>query len=79
MNITVNNCQQFTQKGSATMKNAVQSDNVRTELLSLKQQMEIVETKIGFTCEPKLIDALSYELLGLRARMGYLIDRAKGA
>lgn len=61
------------------MKRTDLSPDIRTELLSLKQQMEVVETKMGFTCEPKLIDALSYELLGLRARMGYLIDRAKGA
>ncbi|MBQ8606342.1 MAG: hypothetical protein IJ408_06345 [Clostridia bacterium] len=49
----------------------------REELLSLKKSIELTEKKISFTNEPKLLDALSFELLSLRSRMGYLIDCAK--
>ncbi len=51
--------------------------DVRAELLYLKKQIEIIESKISFTNDPKLLDALSYELLGLKSRMGYLLDNAK--
>ncbi len=47
------------------------------ELLSLKKQIEITEKKLDFTVDPKLIAALSYEILGLKSRMGYLIDCQK--
>ena len=47
------------------------------ELLMLKKQMEVTERKLDFVTDTKLIAALSYELLSLRARIGYLIDCAK--
>lgn len=59
------------------MKTATYEQDAKTELLMLKKEIEVLEGKMSFTCEPKLIDALAYELLGLRARMGYVIDRAK--
>ncbi len=49
----------------------------REQLLELKKQLEITETKLNFTSDAKLIAALSYELLALKARMGYLIDASK--
>ncbi|MBP3480365.1 MAG: hypothetical protein J6K66_02050 [Clostridia bacterium] len=59
------------------MKQLTQTMDVRAELLYLKKQIEIIESKISFTNDPKLLDALSYELLGLKSRMGYLLDNAK--
>ncbi len=59
------------------MKQIAYVTDEKTELIYIKAQIEAVESKIAFTSEPKLVDALCYELLGLRARMGYLIDRAK--
>lgn len=59
------------------MKQTVQTPDIRTELLYLKKQIEITESKISFTNDPRLIDALSYELLGLKSRMGYLFENAK--
>ena len=59
------------------MKNTVYKPDVKEELVYLKRQIEIVESKLSFTNEPKLVDALSFELLGLRARMGYTIEQAK--
>ena len=50
---------------------------VKDEILYLKRQIELTEKKMSFTSEPKLIDALSFELLGLRSRLGYFIDCAK--
>ena len=51
--------------------------NIKEEIREVLRQIELTEKKISFTNEPKLIDALSFELLGLRARVGYLIDLAK--
>ena len=59
------------------MKQLTPTANVRAELLYLKKQIEIIESKISFTSDPKLLDALSYELLGLKSRMSYLLDNAK--
>lgn len=59
------------------MKNTVLFPDTRTELLYLKRQIELTENKFRFTNEPKLLDALSFELLGLRSRLGYLIDICK--
>lgn len=47
------------------------------ELLALKKQIEITERKLDFTSDPKLTAALCYEILGLKSRLGYLIDREK--
>ncbi len=47
------------------------------EMLALRSHIENVEEKLSFTSEPLLVDALSYELLGLRARMNYLFADAK--
>lgn len=55
----------------------IQTPDIRQELVTLKNQIDITETKMNFTNEPKLVDALSYELLSLRARLGYLIEVAK--
>lgn len=49
----------------------------RDELLELRLRMENLETKLALINEPLLVDALSYELLGLRARLNFLIARAK--
>ena len=45
--------------------------------MGLRLRIENLETKLALTNEPLLVDALSYELLGLRARMNFLIARAK--
>ena len=58
------------------MKNTVDM-NLKEELIRIKRCIELTEKKISFTSEPKLIDALTFELLSLRSRMGYLIDIAK--
>ena len=50
---------------------------VQDEMLLLRTHIENVEEKLSFTSEPLLVDALSYELLGLRARMNYLFADAK--
>lgn len=47
------------------------------EMLILRSHIENVEEKLSFTSEPLLVDALSYELLGLRARMNFLFADAK--
>ena len=47
------------------------------ELLQLKKQIEITERKLDYTSDAKLIAALSYEILGLKSRLGYLIDCQK--
>ena len=51
----------------------------RDEMVSLRERMENLETKLSLINEPLLVDALSYELLGLRARLNFLIATAKGA
>ena len=51
--------------------------DIKDEIMSVKRRIELTEKKISFTNEPKLIDALNFELLGLRSRLGYLIDFAK--
>ena len=50
---------------------------MQDEMLILRNHIENVEEKLSFTNEPLLVDALSYELLGLRARMNYLFADAK--
>ncbi len=59
------------------MKNKTAELDVKQELLYVKRCIELTEKKIDFTNESKLIDALGFELLSLRSRMGYLIDIAK--
>ena len=59
------------------MNKQCQRFDVKSELLYVKKCIELTENKIRFTNEPKLIDALNFELLSLRSRMGYLIDVAK--
>ncbi len=59
------------------MKQTYQTLDVKQELVLLKQQIDITEAKMNFVNEPKLYDALSYELLGLKARLGYIIELAK--
>ena len=49
----------------------------RDEMMGLRRRIENLETQLALTHEPLLVDALSYELLGLRARMNFLIARAK--
>lgn len=49
----------------------------REEMLILRHRIDNLETKLSLTDEPLLIDALAYELLGLRARMNFLIARAR--
>ena len=59
------------------MKQLTKSTDIRSELLYLKKQIEITESKISFTSDPKLLDAISYEMLGFKSRLGYLLDNAK--
>ena len=47
------------------------------ELVQLRNRMENLETKLSLINEPLLVDALSYELLGVRARMRFLIAKEK--
>ncbi len=54
-----------------------QTMTYRDEMIDLRQRMENLETKLSLINEPMLVDALSYELLGLRARMNFLIATAK--
>lgn len=49
----------------------------REEMLDLRRRMENLETKLSLINEPLLVDALSYELLGLQARMNFLIADTK--
>ena len=51
----------------------------RDEMVDLRERMANLETKLSLINEPLLVDALSYELLGLRARLNFLISRAKAA
>lgn len=48
------------------------------EMAILRRRIENTETKMDMTREPLLLDALAYELLGLRARMNYLFSLARG-
>ncbi len=54
-----------------------QTVTYRDEMVALRLRIENLETKLALTNEPMLVDALSYELLGLRSRMSFLIARAK--
>lgn len=56
-----------------------QTLSYRDELVDLRQRMANLETKLSLINEPLLVDALSYELLGLKARLNFLIARAKSA
>ena len=47
------------------------------EMADLRRRIENLETKLSMIREPLLMDALAYELLGLRARMNYLFIEAK--
>ena len=51
----------------------------RDEMVSLRERMKNIETKLSLINEPLLVDALSYELLGLQARLNFLIATAKEA
>lgn len=51
----------------------------RDEMVSLRQRIDNLETKLSLINEPLLVDALSYELLGLQARLNFLIVTAKEA
>ena len=45
----------------------------RDEMVDLRERMANLETKLSLINEPLLVDALSYELLGLRARLALRI------
>ena len=47
------------------------------EMLLLRERMENLEAKLSLINEPLLVDAFAYELLGVRARMSFLIAREK--
>lgn len=47
------------------------------EMINLRERMRNIETKLSLINEPMLVDALSYELLGLQARLNFLIFTAK--
>ncbi len=49
----------------------------RDEMVSLRERMKNIETKLSLINEPLLVDALSYELLGLQSRLNFLIAAAK--
>lgn len=49
----------------------------REEMALLRRRIENTETKMDLIREPLLLDALAYELLGLRARMNYLFSLAR--
>ena len=49
----------------------------REQLTQLKRELEITEKKLDYVTDPKLTAALAYEVLGIRARIGYIIDLAK--
>ena len=54
-----------------------QTTSRRDELIDLRERMRNIETKLSLINEPLLVDALSYELLALQARMNFLIFSAK--
>ena len=62
-------------RGDDTMKK--RNLSAREELAEIKQRISNLETKLSLINEPLLVDALSYELLGLQMRLRYLISRAK--
>lgn len=49
----------------------------RDEMVLLRDRIDNLEAKLSLTAEPLLIDAMAYELLGLRARMNFLIAAAR--
>ncbi len=49
------------------------------EMMELRRRIENLETKLSLIREPLLIDALAYELLGLKARMNFLFAEAKNS
>lgn len=51
----------------------------REEMLCLRARMENLEAKLSLINEPLLVDALSYELLGVQARLRFLIAKEKEA
>lgn len=51
--------------------------NYSEQLVQLKKQLEITEKKLDFVTDERLTAALSYELLSIRARIGYIIESAK--
>ncbi len=59
------------------MKMKKQAPTYRDELISLRQRIDNLETKLSLINEPLLVDAISYELLALQARMNFLIVSAK--
>ena len=61
--------------GGVTMKKQVFT--YHDEMVNLRERMRNIETKLSLINEPMLVDALSYELLGLQARLNFLIFSAK--
>ena len=59
------------------MKMKKQAPTYRDELISLRQRIDNLETKLSLINEPLLVDAISYELLALQARMNFLFVSAK--
>ncbi len=49
----------------------------RDELVYLRECRTNLETKLSLINEPLLVDALSYELLAIEARIRFLIARTK--
>ncbi len=49
------------------------------EMVDLRRRIENLETKLSMIREPLLMDALAYELLGLKARMNFLFAEAKNS
>lgn len=49
----------------------------REEMICLREKMKNLEAKLSLINEPLLVDALAYELLGVRARLSFLIAREK--
>ena len=49
----------------------------REEMVLLREKIKNLEAKLSLINEPLLVDALAYELLGVRARMSFLIAREK--
>ena len=47
------------------------------ELVQLRQRRSNVETKLALINEPLLVDALTYELLGIETRIRFLIASEK--
>lgn len=70
---TVKNAE-YAQGGDTVKKSAVIINDPREEMLYLKKRIEIAENKLDMVNGGKLTDALCYELLGLKARLGYLFD-----